>query len=178
MRSKLLYQGRRHKTTMSEGGGFISNNEVIFEDHGGDVHGDLPLRLDLANHSPTGFEWGYKGSGPAQLALAILAHFLGDDKKAFQLYQWFKQDMIAPLSREAWTIRAGDIVLWLFIAEARGLCAARGLEFSVAEIEAAAPRDLGDLETLTIGAAMCHDEAEREREICALFRLYRATREK
>ena len=26
---------------------------------------DLPLRLDLYNHSPTGFEWGYGGSGPA-----------------------------------------------------------------------------------------------------------------
>lgn len=32
----------------------------------------LNPRLDLFNHSPTGFEWGYGGSGPAQLALAIL----------------------------------------------------------------------------------------------------------
>jgi len=32
----------------------------------------LRLRSDLFNHSPTGFEWGYGGSGPAQLALAIL----------------------------------------------------------------------------------------------------------
>ena len=30
----------------------------------------LNPRLDLWNHSPTGFEWGYSGSGPAQLALA------------------------------------------------------------------------------------------------------------
>ncbi len=36
----------------------------------------LGPRLDLANHSPDGFSWGYGGSGPAQLALAILAdHF-------------------------------------------------------------------------------------------------------
>ena len=34
----------------------------------------LGPRLDLFNHSPTGFEWGYFGSGPAQLALAIVAH--------------------------------------------------------------------------------------------------------
>ena len=33
---------------------------------------DLPLRLDIFSHSPSGFEWGYLGSGPAQLALAIL----------------------------------------------------------------------------------------------------------
>ena len=30
----------------------------------------LDPRFDLWNHSPTGFEWGYGGSGPAQLALA------------------------------------------------------------------------------------------------------------
>jgi hypothetical protein len=28
---------------------------------------ELPMRLELANHSPTGFEWGYGGSGSAQL---------------------------------------------------------------------------------------------------------------
>ena len=32
---------------------------------------------DIRNHSPSGFNWGYGGSGPAQLALAILADFLG-----------------------------------------------------------------------------------------------------
>ena len=37
----------------------------------------LPLRLEIRNHSPTGFEWGFGGSGPAQLALAILADHLG-----------------------------------------------------------------------------------------------------
>jgi hypothetical protein len=40
----------------------------------------LPLRLDLFNHSPTGFSWGYGGSGPAQLAVALLADALGDDR--------------------------------------------------------------------------------------------------
>jgi len=44
---------------------------------------DRPLnpRLDLWNHSPTGFEWGYGGSGPAQLALALLADHFGDDQR-------------------------------------------------------------------------------------------------
>ena len=41
------------------------------------VNGEkLPSRLDLANHSPDGLNWGYSGSGPAQLALAILADHL------------------------------------------------------------------------------------------------------
>ena len=38
----------------------------------------LDSRRDLWNHSPTGFEWGYCGSGPAQLALALLADHLGE----------------------------------------------------------------------------------------------------
>lgn len=32
----------------------------------------LNPRHDVFNHSPSGFEWGYFGSGPAQLALALL----------------------------------------------------------------------------------------------------------
>lgn len=36
----------------------------------------LSPRSDLVNHSPSGFNWGYGGSGPAQLALAILADHL------------------------------------------------------------------------------------------------------
>lgn len=34
----------------------------------------LDPRFDLMRHSPDGFEYGYGGSGPAQLALALLAH--------------------------------------------------------------------------------------------------------
>ena len=35
----------------------------------------LPLGLDKWNHSPTGFCWGYAGSGPTQLAKAMLFDF-------------------------------------------------------------------------------------------------------
>ena len=54
----------------------------------------LPLRLDLWNHSPTGFEFGYGGSGPAQLALAILADCCGDEL-AVTYHQAFKWAVIA-----------------------------------------------------------------------------------
>lgn len=69
----------------------------------GNISRELPLRLDLSNHSPTGFEWGYGGSGPAQLALAILADALGDDQRALRLYQHFKWEVVANLARDrAW----------------------------------------------------------------------------
>lgn len=37
----------------------------------------LNPRFDAVNHSPDGFEWGYGGSGPSQLAFAMLADLLG-----------------------------------------------------------------------------------------------------
>jgi hypothetical protein len=74
---------------------------------------DLPLRLDLRCHSPTGFEWGYPGSGPAQLALALLAHHFGQredqavaDQQALALYQAFKARLVATLPAAGWTLDA------------------------------------------------------------------------
>ena len=61
----------------------------------------LNLRLDLRNHSPTGFAWGYRGSGPAQLALAICADALGNDDHALRVYQDVKDRLIAPLDQDA-----------------------------------------------------------------------------
>ena len=52
--------------------------------------------LKIANHSPTGFAWGYGGSGPAQLALAILLE-LTDKQTALSNYQRFKWKEIATL---------------------------------------------------------------------------------
>ena len=72
---------------------------------------DRPLnpRLDLWNHSPTGFEWGYCGSGPAQLALALLADHLQNHLRALALYQDFKWKVVAGLPRDEWTLNGDDI---------------------------------------------------------------------
>ena len=70
----------------------------------------LSPRLDLANKSPTGFEWGYGGSGPAQLALALCADALGDDEAALDLFQLFKDRVISALPRdEPWTLTAAEV---------------------------------------------------------------------
>lgn len=64
----------------------------------------LAPRFDLYKHSPTGFEWGYAGSGPAQLALAICADAIGDDERALRVYQFFKDAVIAPLDDDTWAL--------------------------------------------------------------------------
>lgn len=51
----------------------------------------------VCNHSPDGFNWGYGGSGPAQLALAILLEVYQDPQLALPRYQKFKWEFIAGL---------------------------------------------------------------------------------
>ena len=79
---------------------------VVIEDERGGVS-PLPLRLDLANKSPTGFSWGYSASGPAQLALALLADAIGE-KEALEVYQDFKRDYVAVLPAE-WYIPEEEV---------------------------------------------------------------------
>lgn len=43
--------------------------------------------LKYYNHSPTGFNWGYGGSGPAQLALAICLEVYGN-AWGYQDFKW------------------------------------------------------------------------------------------
>jgi hypothetical protein len=71
----------------------------------------LDPRLDLWNHSPPGFEWGYCGCGPAQLSLAILADHLADEQEALNLYHRFKWQVIAELPYKRWTLTSLDIDL-------------------------------------------------------------------
>lgn len=53
--------------------------------------------LKLYNHSPSGFNWGYNGSGPAQTALAILLDCIGEEK-ALLYYQKFKFEFVSTWS--------------------------------------------------------------------------------
>lgn len=74
----------------------------------------LPLEpsLKLRNHSPTGFEWGYAGSGPAQLALAILLHASGNQSRATAHHMQFKFQFISKLTAH-WELAREDILAWL-----------------------------------------------------------------
>jgi hypothetical protein len=71
----------------------------------------LDCRYDLLSASPSGFEWGYGGSGPAQLAIAILAHAY-DDEFATTHYQQFKRDVVARLPEDSWTLTKSDLNEW------------------------------------------------------------------
>lgn len=73
----------------------------------------LDPRFDLKNHSPTGFEWGYAGSGPAQLALALAADVLRDDAAALGVYQRLKFRVVGRLPEAGWTLTEGELAATL-----------------------------------------------------------------
>jgi len=89
---------------------FEFEGDVICKRVNGEPCVNIPHKLVV--HSPDGFEWGYGGSGPADLALNILALFT-DEANARRLYQQFKRDFIAKIPREGGVIRREDIIAWL-----------------------------------------------------------------
>ncbi len=71
----------------------------------------LNPRTDLFNHSPDGFQWGYYGSGSAQLALALLADALEDDRRALALHQEFKRQFVGHWG-SIWRMTSEEIRAW------------------------------------------------------------------
>lgn len=98
-------------------GKMIGDNDFVKvgDDEDGRLY-SLPPRLDVRKHSTTGFSWGYTGSGPAQLALAILLDHVGPgyEGKAEHWYQEFKIAFVAKWDQnEPWKITSTVIAAWL-----------------------------------------------------------------
>ncbi len=84
---------------------------------------DRPLP-HVVHHSPTGFNVGYGGSGPADLALSILAAVIGDEqdtvtifsgrcgRRAWQWHQAFKRDFVTRWGDD-WGVTVGDVRRWI-----------------------------------------------------------------
>jgi hypothetical protein len=81
---------------------------------------DLIPSLAVKAHSPTGFEWGYLGSGPSQLALALLLDVSGRPDAALAHHQQFKEAYVAGWHSDHWELYRDDIVAWLERAEGEG----------------------------------------------------------
>lgn len=84
----------------------------VGEEYNVTVNGEpLAKRYDLLSASPSGFSWSFSGSGPAQLAIAILAHAY-DDEFAKSRYQKFKRQVVAELPEDEWTLTKDDLDQW------------------------------------------------------------------
>jgi hypothetical protein len=86
-----------------------------------DEHGARPLTHHV-RHSPSGFAWGYGGSGAAELARCVLLDYydISDIAAADEWesplpfsYQQFKFDIVAGLPQDLpWTISGRQIADW------------------------------------------------------------------
>jgi len=100
-------------------------HDVLMERRDGQPMTTVPW--SVIHHAPDGFDWGYRGSGPADLALNILNAFLppldGTDKVqlhtgqasdiAFKLHQAFKESFLLYVPTEGGAISAFRIRVWL-----------------------------------------------------------------
>jgi len=114
MKNKIIWQGVRRP--------LADQHKVIMKINGSEFGGNLPLYLDEENHSPTGFEWGYLGSGPSQLAYAILrSYFVLVEKESISRaisrakghHARFKQDFVAKWRGDEWEINSEQVSFWL-----------------------------------------------------------------
>jgi hypothetical protein len=90
--------------------GYASTREVTLDGAPLDPN---PSQL-VYNHSPDGFCWGYGGSGPAQLALAIMLQLVPDEAVAVGMHQAFKRDFLEPMNMgDDFELKGAELIRWL-----------------------------------------------------------------
>ena len=93
--------------------GYRRRGDAIVEKRPGQERLTPERNLEIMNHSSSGFEWGYGGSGPAQLALALLLDCTDDEAFALDHYQEIKTKVVSQLdcagSEGRWRLTASEI---------------------------------------------------------------------
>lgn len=90
----------------------FNGDVILVKAQNGRISTNVPHRI--VKHSPTGFSWGYGGSGPADLALNILALFVGPEVQNNPgLYQAFKNEFITTMPEYGGKIKKAAIMYWL-----------------------------------------------------------------
>lgn len=97
-------------------------SKVIVSELGHNSFGQRNL-VHIYRHSPDGFEWGFGGSGPADLALSILVDAVGP-VMAEELYQAFKWAFIANQPHEGFEIKLSEILEFVYGSGGEQLCQA------------------------------------------------------
>ena len=110
--------------------GAMREDPLVMVEVDGEVTGPLP---HVVKHSPSGFAWGYAGSGPAELARCLLIHALDAEPDCPECkgtgcfwcdggyraptprqYQGFKFDRIASLPQgHGWQLTRDEIRNWV-----------------------------------------------------------------
>jgi len=102
----IRYHGERPRDERGQSTGCRVYAET---DEGAGRRVRLRHRTGPRSHSPTGFEWGYGGSGPAELARAIVKDACGIDEPIPSIYQKVKWKYITPIVGDTFTLDADEV---------------------------------------------------------------------
>lgn len=103
----------RHPTTVYRGERILGPGmEVIAVRVTVDGRELTPRRsLRVINHSPSGFEWGYRGSGPSQLALGLVLDATGGDADTARAsYQFVRDALVSGWAGDTWQATAAEVI--------------------------------------------------------------------
>lgn len=105
------YEGHKVRIGVAE-----VNVKTINSDYSKNVE-KLDPRYDLRDHSQDGFEWGYVGSGPSQLAIALCSHVLSvwgnqsnGDEIATTVYHEYSRRVISKIKEPRFILYPEDIL--------------------------------------------------------------------
>ena len=101
-----IYKGYRESVDNYAEDNFITVDGKNFE------RAMLQKSLDIRNHSPTGFNWGYGGSGPHQLALALLMDATNDNYVAETFHHDFTKEFVSQWGQK-WETSDDVINAWV-----------------------------------------------------------------
>lgn len=71
--------------------------------------GEERLLPHIVEHSPTGMEWGYAGSGPMDLALSLCVAVLGQ-KPSNAIILAVCDELVSPIQEDTWELPASRVL--------------------------------------------------------------------
>ena len=92
--------------------GVRTRTDLTVRVHEGSDFRPLTLTPAARLKSPTGFEWGYVGAGPAALSLSILTDALGRAAKAETLWGQFMDQVVSKLAHDQWELSIKAVLDW------------------------------------------------------------------
>ena len=109
----LEQSAAHHSRDLVEYVGFRANGRAIVLNLSDHRRLSPNRSLELVNHSPTGFEWGYTGSGPAQLACGLLLDYYEAEQFVRDHYIVFRNQVVSQLEcdgpAECWHLTGEEI---------------------------------------------------------------------
>ena len=99
-----------HQQTISEGSRISGVERTVYID---DRILSPARSTEVYNHSNGEFTWGYGGSGPAQLGLALLLEAGASNNEASSYHQKFKWEIISNLPSTRFSMQGQQVIEWL-----------------------------------------------------------------